>query len=155
MKFGWYDYNPETMEYVETWLDEHAIRMTGIDDGFRDNYEYWANEGENIVGENYWCKVVFENEKPFAVIQFGFHEDTFTIMETFVAPEKRNQGKGSELLKELLTNGKSIIGREISRVDAVIFPSNKASQKAFEKAGFKYLRTNEDGDAMDYIFEQT
>ena len=78
--------------------------------------------------------VVFENEKPFAVIQFGFHEDTFTSMETFVAPEKRNQGKGSELLKELLTNGKSIIGREINRADAVIFPSNKASQKAFEKA---------------------
>ena len=76
-------------------------------------------------------------------------------METLVAPEKRNQGKGSELLKELLINGKSIIGREISRADAVIFPSNKASQKAFEKAGFKYLRTNEDGDAMDYIFEQT
>ena len=155
MNFGWYDYNPETMEYVETWLDEHAIRMTGMDDGFRDNYEYWANEGENIVGENYWCKVVFENEKPFAVIQFGFHEDTFTIMETFVAPEKRNQGKGTELLKELLANGNAIIGREINRADAVIFPSNKASQKAFEKAGFKYLRTNEDGDAMDYIFEQT
>ena len=154
MKYCWRDYNPKTMEYVETWLDEHAIRMTGIDDGFRDNYEYWANYGENIVGENYWCKVVFENEIPFAVIQFGFHDGTFTIMETFVAPEKRNQGKGSELLKELLKNGKAIIGREINRADAVIFPSNKASQKAFEKAGFKYLCTNEDGDAMDYVFNK-
>ena len=25
---------------------------------------------------------------------------------------------------------------------------------AFEKAGFKYLRTNEDGDAMDYVFNK-
>ena len=154
MKYSWHDYNPETMEYVETWLDEYAIRMTGIDDGFRDNYEYWANDGEHIVGENYWCKVVSENGMPFAVIQFGFYEGTFTIMETIVAPAKRNQGKGSEMIKELLLNGKSIIDREINHADAVIFPSNKASQKAFEKAGFKYLHTNEDGDAMDYVFNK-
>lgn len=153
MKFDWYDYNPVTMEYVENWLDEHAVRMTGIEDGFRDNYEYWANESYNIVGKNYWCKVVSENGMPFAVIQFGLHEEIFTIMEIFIDPEKRNQGKGTELLKELLLNGKQIIGVEIQRAEAVIFPSNKASQKTFEKAGFRHLHTHEDGDAVDYIFE--
>ena len=37
--------------------------------------------------------------------------------------------------------------------DAVIFPSNKASQKAFEKAGFKYETIHPDGDAMYYIYK--
>lgn len=153
MNFTWCDYNPETMQYVEKWLDKLAVRMTGIDDGFRDNYEYWANDGEHIVGENYWCKVVFENENPFAVIQLSLYEGTVTIMETFVAPEKRGQGKGSKMIKELLRNGKMIIDFDIHIAEAVIYPSNIASQKAFTNAGFKFHHTHEDGDAMYYIYE--
>lgn len=41
MNFTWHNYNPEIMSYVENWLDEHAVRMTGIDDGFRQEYEYY------------------------------------------------------------------------------------------------------------------
>lgn len=153
MIFTWIDYTPETMGYVENWLDEYAVRMTGMDDGFRQEYEYWSNEDYNIVGENYWCKVVFENEIPFAVIEFGMHEGVVTIMETLVAPEKRGQGMGSKAIKELLEKTKTIIGIDIERAEAIIFPSNIASQKAFEKAGFKYHHTHEDGDAMTYVYE--
>ena len=152
MNFDWQDYNPETMGYVENWLDEHAVRMTGMDEGFRQEYEYWSNEDYNIVGENYWCKVVFENEVPFAVIEFGLYEGVVTIMETFVAPEKRGQGMGSKLIKELIENAKDVIGIDIEKSEAIIFPINIASQKAFEKAGFKYHSTHEDGDAMTYVY---
>ena len=41
MLFTWIDYTPRTMGYVENWLDEHAVRMTGMDDGFRQEYEYY------------------------------------------------------------------------------------------------------------------
>ena len=68
MKFVWSDYDPETMGYVESWLDESAVKNTGLDEGFRDFYEYWAKEDGYAVGENFWCKVVFENGQPFAVI---------------------------------------------------------------------------------------
>ena len=152
MNFDWRDYNPETMGYVENWLDEYAVRMTGMDDGFRQEYEYWSNEDCNTVGENYWCKVVFENEVPFAVIEFGLYEGVVTIMETFVAPEKRGQGMGSKSIKELLENSKTIIGIDIENAETIIYPSNIASQKAFEKAGFKYHSTHEDGDAMTYVY---
>ena len=153
MIFTWIDYNPETMGYVENWLDEHAVRMTGMDDGFRQEYEYWSNEDCNTVGKNYWCKVVFENGIPFAVIEFGLCEGVITIMETFVAPEKRGQGMGSKAIKELIENAKVIIGIDIEKAEAIIYPSNIASQKAFEKAGFKYHHTHEDGDAMSYVYE--
>ena len=154
MVFTWIDYNPETMGYVENWLDEHAVRMTGMDDGFRQEYEYWSNEDCNVVGENYWCKVVFENGVPFAVIEFGMHEDVVMIMETLVAPEKRGQGMGSKAIKELLEKSKTIIGIDIEKAEAIIYPSNIASQKAFEKAGFMYHHTHEDGDAMIYIYNK-
>lgn len=153
MIFTWKDYDPETMGYVEKWLDKKAVRMTGMDERFRDFYEYWANEEGFIVGENYWCKVVFEDEKPFAVIALGLHEGNITIMETLVAPKMRGKGKGSKMIKELLDNGKSIIGIDINKADAVIYPSNKASQKAFENAGFRHESTHEDGDAMNYVYE--
>ena len=86
MNYVWRDYNPNTTGYVEAWLDESAIQSTGLDDGFRDFYEYWANEVDFVVGENFWCKVVFENDTPFAVIAVCRHEQKTNIMEVVIAP---------------------------------------------------------------------
>lgn len=153
MNFAWRDYNPKTMGFVEDWIDEVAVKMTGMEDGFRQEYEYWSNESYNVVGENFWCKVIFENQNPFAVIELGLYEGCFTIMEIIVAPEVRGHGMGSKAIKELINNAKVIIGMDIQKADAIIFPSNIPSQKAFEKADFKYHHTHEDGDAMTYMYE--
>lgn len=154
--YVWRDYNPETMQYIEGWLDESAIKSTGLDEGFCGFYEYWASEDGFVLGENFWCKVVFENDKPFAVIAFCQYEHKIIIMEVFVAPEKRGQGKGSKLLKELLTR-KDIIGFTIQKSEAVIYPCNITSQKAFENAGFKhqYHHEDENGDSMRYFYESS
>ncbi|MBE5874091.1 MAG: GNAT family N-acetyltransferase [Lachnospiraceae bacterium] len=87
-----------------------------------------------------------------ALIAFCLYEGKIEIMETFVVPEKRGQGIGSKVLKELLKNGQ-IIDFVIHKSEAVIYPNNIASQKAFENAGFKYHHTHEDGDAMYYVYE--
>ena len=154
MNFVWYDYNPNTMSFIENWLDESAVISTGLDEGFRVFYEYWANEEGFVVGENFWCKVTFESGKPFGVIAFCQHEHKTIIMEVLIAPDKRGQGKGATLLKELLNN-EEIIGFTIQKSEAVIYPSNIASQKAFEKAGFIYHNNHKDenGDSMYYIYE--
>ncbi len=155
MNFVWRDYDPETMSYVETWLDESAVRSTGLDDGFRDFYEYWANEDGFVVGENFWCKVVCETDDPVAVIALCQHEQTTSIMEIVVDPGKRGRGIGTKLLRELLTNNE-IIGFSIHKSEAVIFPSNIASKKAFENAGFQYhhMDKDEDGTSISYIYEK-
>ena len=149
MLFKWTDYNT-SLTFVEDWLDDEAVRVTGLDDGFRDFYEYWKNE--NILGTNYWCKVISENDKPFAVITIGKDKENFIFMEFVIAPDMRNQGKGTLILNELLKESKIILGQEIESAEAVIFPSNPASQKAFEKAGFVFSHADEDGDAFYYIF---
>ena len=153
MNYIWRDYNPNTMGYIEAWLDESAIQSTGLDDGFRDFYEYWANEDGFVVGENFWCKVVFEKEIPFAVIALCLHEKKVTIMELLVAPEKRGQGVGSKLLKELL-DCEEVIGFMIQESEAVIFPDNIRSQRAFENAGFRHHRTHKDGTAMYFVYKK-
>jgi len=152
MDLIWQDYDPETMGYIEKWLDDAAIKSTGLDEGFRAFYEYWANEDGFILGKNYWCKVVSEATEPFAVIALCEHEGKIIIMELFVAPEKRGLGLGTKLLKELLHGG-SVLGFGVEKSEAVIFPDNTASQKAFEKAGFRHHHTHEDGDALYYVYE--
>ncbi len=156
MDYVWRDYNPKTMRYVESWLDESAIKSTGLDEGLFGFYEYWANEAGFVVGENFWCKVAFENDEPFAVIAFCRHECKTIIMEVLIAPEKRGQSKGSKLLKELLSC-KEITGYTIQRCEAVVYPNNIASIKAFENAGFKYHcnHKDENGDSMNYVYERS
>ena len=154
MNYVWRDYDPETMMDIENWLDESAVRSTGLEDGFCSFYEYWIKEDGFCLGENFWCKVVYENGQPFAVIAFCRHEDKINIMEVLIDQKKRGRGKGSKLLKELLGSN-MVTGFYIQKAEAVIYPDNIASQKAFENAGFKCRRTHkdEDGESMIYIFE--
>jgi GNAT superfamily N-acetyltransferase len=153
MIFSWLDYDPHTMGYVENWLDESAVKSTGLDEGFRSFYEYWANEDGFVVGKNYWCKVGFDDDKPVAVIALCMNEGSVTVMEIVVDPEKRGQGIGRKLLKELLAR-EDIIGFSIVKSETVIFPTNIASQKAFTNAGFRYHHTHEAGDALYYAYKK-
>ena len=154
MKFVWLDYNPATMGYVEDWLDADAIKSTGLDDGFQAFYDYWINEEDFIPGENFWCKVVFENDIPLAVIAFCQHKSKLIIMELIVTPQRRGQHICTHLLKEMLENI-SIIDTSFSQCEAVIFPNNLASRKAFVNAGFQYVRTHEDGSSILYAYQRT
>jgi len=154
MHYIWRDYQPRSMSCVEDWLDESAVRATGLEEGFRSFYEYWAGEEGFSVGENYWCKVVFEADTPLAVIALCQHEETFLVMELVVAPQKRGQGVGTRLLKELLARS-DVTGFSIRKSDAVVFPDNTASQRAFEKAGYRLHHTYEDGSALYYVYENS
>ena len=148
----WRDYDPHTMDYIENWLDASAVRLTGLDEGFRHFYEYWAEEAGFLVGENYWCKVVFAAGVAVAVIAFCYYEEKILIMEVLVAPWERGRGLGTKLLKELLKT-EELMGLSLQRLEAVIFPDNTASQRAFEKAGFHYHHTHEDGASALFTYE--
>ena len=150
LRFIWKDYDPLSMPFIEKWLDENAVRMTGMGGGWRAFHEYWITEGGMTPGVDYWCKVVYEGEKPVAIIAFSLYEGTYTVMELLVKPELRGHGIGTSLLRELISRGNLIFGNRIKKAAAVIFPTNTASQKAFEKAGFVFERVHEDGDAWYY-----
>jgi L-amino acid N-acyltransferase YncA len=74
-------------------------------------------------------------------------------MELVVDPEKRGQGRGSKLLKELFEN-EDILGFSVAYGEAVIFRKNVASQRAFENAGFRYHHTHPDGDDLIFAYKQ-
>ena len=152
MRFDWKDYAADTMPFVADWLDDYAVRMTGMDDGWRSFHEYWITEGGMTPGKDYWCKVVYDQATPFAVIALSLYEETYHVMELLVKPEMRGKGVGKALLCDLLSYGETIIGHRIDKATAVIFPNNPASQKAFERAGFVFDHANEDGDAWYFCY---
>lgn len=155
MKYVWSDYSKDFAKVVDSFLDEEAVKNTGCDEGFDIYYQYWINEKETKLNENFWCKIVFENDTPIAVVSVGKSpENEFTISELIVSPAKRGQGNGTKILKELLNYSKDILGEEIYTANAVIYPDNIPSQKAFEKVGFKYTGSHPDGDAWYFQYNK-
>ena len=155
MKFKWVDYTTEYSHVVDSWLDSEAKKFTGCDDGWDEFFDYWCNYKNNKRGENFWGKVVFEGSTPFAVIALGMNDKgEFVISEYIVDPQKRGKGYGTATLYELLTNSMEIIGKDIRTAQAVIYPNNIASQKAFEKAGFCFSSMHPDGDAVNYTYKK-
>lgn len=150
MNFAWNNYSSEYTEKIEAFLDEEAIKYTSCDNGFDDFYKYWHNE----LGEsNFWCKVILIESEPIAIIALAKAPDNvFTIQEFIVSPNRRGKGYGSAILRELLMCSNDIIGQDISVAEAVIYPNNIASQKAFQNSGFIYAGAHSDGDAWYYQY---
>ena len=61
--YVWRDYHPKTMGYIESWLDESAIKSTGLDEGFCSFYEYWASEDGFVVEKTDGSFFIFYNDK--------------------------------------------------------------------------------------------
>ena len=117
-------------------------------------YEYWKNDVETILGETYWCKLITDDNIPFAVIALSLYDNAYTIMEYVVDPQRRGTVYGTLGLCELLRDSRFIIGKNISHAVAVIYPNNIASRKVFEKAGFVFDHAYPDGDAYYYTYRK-
>lgn len=153
MKFNWVNYSIEYKAIVDSWFDDYTRRFTAIDDSFEDYVQYWESNSDSNKGEYFLSKVITDkNGIPFGVIAIALCGDVFTISEYVIDPQKRNKGYGSSALKELLLESQRIVGKKITIANAVIFPSNVASQKAFKKAGFKYETIHPDGDAINFTY---
>lgn len=150
MCFIWKDYTSEYAPFINSWLDTQAISMTGIDQGWNEYWDDVLEDAKNFSGSKEYGKIVYENDKPIAVIAFGYYRGVVTISEIIVDPLLRGQGRGSRIIIELIEHADELIGEKIDQYTAVIYPDNIASQKAFEKAGFRFDYAHDDGDAWYY-----
>ena len=84
MKYKWIDYSGKYKETVESWLDDTAKRFTGCSDGFDDYYQYWINDKETKLGENFWVKIILLENKPIGVVALGLSDGAYVISEFFI-----------------------------------------------------------------------
>ncbi len=152
MKFKWEKYNNSHEELVNSWLDDTAVKFTGIDNGWNEFYSYWMQESEKNDTCEDFCFIVSECDVPFAVIYVAIQLCELTVSECVVAPDKRGKGYGSSVIKELIDNCTALVEKSIVKANAVIYPNNIASQKAFEKAGFTFVSAHPDEDAWNYEY---
>ena len=154
LKYGWIDYTPRFDYLIESWFDKEGKKYTGCDDGFADYFKYWIGQPKIKYNENFWAKIILNENVPVGIIVLSSDEETYYIAEYIISPAERGRGVGSSALRELLDNGDLIIGKTIHKACACIFPDNTVSKKAFEKAGFKYSHTHADGDAEYYLYSR-
>ncbi len=152
MRFKWEKYHSTYEKLVDSWLDDVAVKFTGLDDGWKDFYSYWMQESKTDDTCEDFCFIVSDCDVPFAVIYVGTKLCELTISECIVAPDKRGMGYGSSAIKELMENCSFILEKNIIKAHAVIYSNNIASQRAFEKAGFTFISAHSDGDAWNYEY---
>lgn len=156
MRFDWFDADVKAFDIAESWIDDETRSLTGLDDGWKDYYDYYVNDENSRIGENFWCKMICQSSVPVAMIALCLtDENVLYVSEYTVALSERNKGIGSSALKELLENTEEILGKSITCSRAVIFPNNIASQRAFERAGYIYESAHPDGDAWYYVWKPT
>ena len=152
--YKWMDYSEEYALLVKSWLDDEAVKNTGLDQGWDEYYEYCEKDLSPLVNGEVYVKIVCEDNDPFGVFCLCNVDGTYSISEVFISPEKRGRGYGSKALRDMLLHSKEILRVEVTSAKTVIFPDNTASKKAFEKAGFVFDSIHPDGDAWYYVYRK-
>lgn len=155
MILDWNDYTGEDAHLVDQWLDEVAVAMTGIDQGWDAYWQAVLADAKNFPGCRDVCKIVRKDGLPIAVVAFGCYQGTAVISEIVVAPDLCSKGYGSEIIRELLAYSDIFLGEYNDRFTAVIFPDNLPSKKAFAKAGFVPDQIRDDAEAWVYYPTKT
>lgn len=151
MLFDWVDYIPEDAALIDGWLDDTAVAMTGIDEGWD---KYWNDvtaDSVNYPGCRDYCKVVKIDGIPIAAVVFGAYRGSAVISEIVVDPARRAEGYGTQVIRELVTNAEAWFDEKIDHFHAVVFSSNVPSQNAFRNAGF-VLTNAQDASVFRYIY---
>ncbi len=153
MMFEWNDYKIEDAAEIDSWLDEEAVRFTTMDEGWDADVAYWK---ENTADGMIWCKTISSGGVLTGVVYIiewnEKNQRGFTIGEVLLRPDARGKRLGTAMIKELLDHSHEIIGKRMDSVDAVVFASNIASLRMFEKAGFTIKTREDDATVLDVEF---
>lgn len=151
MEFLWVDYRSGDAELIDSWLDDTAVAMTGIDSGWEKYWQEVIADAVNYSGCEDRCKLVKRDGIPVAAIVFGCYRGVVTISEIVVAPFMRAKGFGTQIIRELVMNANCWFQDGIDQFRAVVFPDNLASKKAFQNAGF-VANAATDGTVLEYQY---
>jgi len=152
MFFKWVDYCEKDEAEIESWMSDEETRLAGFD-SIKETHEEYLSGGEYPYGEEYFCKVVLEESEIIAVVLiFRGDKHPVTVNEFVVNPAYRNKGYGTKIISELINNVREITGFDSNVFQVCIYPNNKASMRAFEKAGFILAGTHADGDCTYWVY---
>lgn len=154
MNFVWEDYDYNKHMIIDEWLnDDNVKKYATFDDiSFNDEWSYYVNSKEYIVNKNAFCKVIYDVEECIAVVILLYYQGRLSINPIIVNPKCQNKGYGARIIKELITNIKTLLPCDIKEIYAGIDVNNVACIKMFQKCGFVLESVHPDGDFLNYIY---
>jgi predicted GNAT family N-acyltransferase len=119
MQFTWIDYPAQYEDEIETWCDEPAIRFALDDDSVKAEHQWYLDSDKYKHNNNYFCKIVLDNDTPVALFMFAIFKDekkthlteNVVYLDTLIInPALRNQSYGARVIAEALKHADQIIG---------------------------------------------
>jgi len=118
MDFAWRDYPAQYEGEIESWCDELAIRFALDEDSVIAEHEWYLGSDKYTHNENYFCKVVIDDNTPVALFMLAvfrdetrkFLSESIVYLDTLIVnPALRNQNFGSRIMADVLQNAEQII----------------------------------------------
>lgn len=130
---------PEDSSLYWQWANDPQVR----ENAFRsepipwEKHQHWFKNKLKSQTSCLW--LLFRANKPIGQIRYDLIENNTAEISFSVAAEGRGQGAGTKLLK--YTRRLASAALPIEKVIGLVLVENKASQRAFEKAGFTSTMT--------------
>jgi len=91
--------------------------------------------------------MIYDGDIPIGHAQVGFYEDDFhqVSISCAIAPDRRNQGYGTHLLRQLMRQPELA---SVEQFHAFVHPDNRSSLRLVNKAGFRPVSMQPDEDGF-------
>lgn len=158
----WRDYDLERDRELDSWIlpsySENAALINEFafyDESVSEQYIWYLKNPEKLSTTEYWFKVVEIDGKVMALLilklLYENGKNVLSIDPIAVNPRFINQGYGTKIIKDLIENVETIIGRKVDTFHAAVEEKNILSKKVFAKLGFVEKKRSEDGEFI-YLF---
>lgn len=143
---------------IDRFLDADAAYYTGCDGGIDAYVRYWRAQPQVHWNMDFWCYRIAVKTGTIGVITiFRLPQKEYdripnmvhlSIGAFWIDPTMRGRGIGTMILQDIFANTETLLGLSYHTAQAVVYPDNTLSRRAFEKAGFRLHHTHPDGDAQ-------
>ncbi len=121
---------------IDTWFKSDELGMRFLSSYITDNFLHLIDFRKRYL----W--VVTNNNLPIGFFDFEIETEERGYFSFYISPEYRGKGVGFDLLKEALKLPETV---SVKILEGGVEKDNLPSIKTLEKAGFKYVETDEDG----------
>jgi UDP-4-amino-4,6-dideoxy-N-acetyl-beta-L-altrosamine N-acetyltransferase len=128
-------------EVLFSWVNDIAIRSNAFNSteiNFKE-HKYWFNN--KLLSPNSIIYIGYEGKTPIGQVRFDKENINYVSVDIHIDPAQRKRGLGKELLTLSIAEcyNSKIFSSDV-RIQAIIFESNTASLKMFERSHFVHSK---------------
>ena len=132
-------FETQDKELIDTWFKSDELGMKFLSSYITDNFLHLIDFKKRYL----W--IVLNEDLPIGFFDLEIETKEKGYFSFYISPDYRGKGIGFNLLKEALKLPEPM---SVKMLEGGVEKDNLSSIKTLEKAGFKYVETDEDGMLM-------